>query len=266
MHFKNKSAVRLHFREQEDLTENINVIRRNLPAKKDGIASYLNQPTQEIADQIARTQVDKALEMDRKKLVKKSGAKEPEKVLYDRAVLLNAYAEVAVYRATEQLTSDVIQDASNNISNLIKHKCNGNLTLLTSVDVTRENAELPAFVRDMTQLAPSNGQKPAKKKLSPAMQKRESLRRARNKNGILLSSLKKKIYHCNCIDCQSDRIALGKPAYLEPIDVENLDLGELPDSIPMEKKKSRGRPRKYPRLDDVMRYKNSIANPSTSER
>ena len=38
------------------------------------------------------------------------------------------------------------------------------------------------------------------------------------------------------------------------------DLGDLPDSIPMVKKKSRGRPRKYPRLDDVLRYKNSFLN------
>ena len=35
-------------------------------------------------------------------------------------------------------------------------------------------------------------------------------------------------------------------------------MGDLPDSIPMVKKKSRGRPRKYPRLDDVLRYKNSL--------
>ena len=53
-----------------------------------------------------------------------------------------------------------------------------------------------------------------KKKPGPAMQKRETMRRARNKNGILLSSLKKKIYHCNCIDCQAKRVAEGKPAYL----------------------------------------------------
>ena len=57
------------------------------------------------------------------------------------------------------------------------------------------------------------------------MQKRETLRRARNKNGILLSSLKKKIYHCNCVDCQAKRVAEGKPAYLEPIFVEEMDLG-----------------------------------------
>ena len=56
---------------EEDLKENINVIRRNLPAKKDGIAGYLSQTTQEIADQIARNLVDRALELDRKRLVKK---------------------------------------------------------------------------------------------------------------------------------------------------------------------------------------------------
>ena len=97
------------------------------------------------------------------------------------------------------------------------------------------------------------------------MQKRETLRRARNKNGILLSSLKKKIYHCNCVDCQAKRVAEGKPAYLEPIFVEEMDLGDLPDSIPMVKKKSRGRPRKYPRLDDVLRYKNSLESDITEE-
>ena len=56
---------------EEDLKENINVIRRNLPAKKDGIAGYLSQTTQEIADQIAKNLVDRALELDRKRLVKK---------------------------------------------------------------------------------------------------------------------------------------------------------------------------------------------------
>ena len=46
---------------------------------------------------------------------------------------------------------------------------------------------------------------------------------------------------------------------------EVYDLGDLPDSIPMVKKKSRGRPRKYPRLDDVLRYKNSLESDITEE-
>ena len=36
-----------------------------------------------------------------------------------------------------------------------------------------------------------------------------------------------------------------------------MDLGDLPETIPLERKKSRGRPRKYPRLEDVLRYKES---------
>ena len=46
--------------------------------------------------------------------------------------------------------------------------------------------------------------------------------------------------------------------YVEPIDVEEVDLGELPDDIPMQRKKTRGRPRIYPRLEDVLRYKKSL--------
>ena len=45
-----------------------------------------------------------------------------------------------------------------------------------------------------------------------------------------------------------------------------MDLGDLPESIPMAKKKSRGRPRKYPRLDDVMRYKNSLTSENELEQ
>lgn len=152
----------------------------------------------------------------------------------------------------------------------------GNPTLLNLTDVTKDNTktllneELSKLVSDFVSDLPqekvanfepniiSSPKSLPKKKKSPAMQKRESLRRARNKNGILLSSLKKKIYHCNCIDCQAKRIKEGKPAYLEPIDVEEINLGDLPDAIPIPKKKSRGRPRKYPRLDDVLRYKNSL--------
>ena len=37
-----------------------------------------------------------------------------------------------------------------------------------------------------------------------------------------------------------------------------MDLGILPDSIPMQRKTTRGRPRIYPRIDDVLRYKRSL--------
>ena len=32
----------------------------------------------------------------------------------------------------------------------------------------------------------------------------------------------------------------------------------MPDSIPMQRKTTRGRPRIYPRIDDVLRYKRSL--------
>ena len=37
-----------------------------------------------------------------------------------------------------------------------------------------------------------------------------------------------------------------------------MDLGILPDSIPLQRKTTRGRPRIYPRIDDVLRYKRSL--------
>lgn len=276
-----------------------------MPAKKDGIAGYLSQTTQEIADQIARNLVDRALELDRKRLVKKivklNADSAEEKLKNQKAEMLNNFAEVAVSRVTDQLTTDLIKAASQDVANVMQHKCDGNPSRLTVIDFTKENtttllnqelsklvcdlvSELPAaentpnYVGQYNLVSKNPGQEPAspiitdpttkpnkKKRLSPAMQKRETLRRARNKNGILLSSLKKKIYHCNCVDCQAKRVAEGKPAYLEPIFVEEMDLGDLPDSIPMVKKKSRGRPRKYPRLDDVLRYKNSLESDITEE-
>ena len=107
------------------MTENINVIRRNLPAKKDGIASYLSQTTQEIADQIARNLVDRAIELDRKRLVRKMTKSTDEKLQSEKSEMLNNFAEVAVNRVTEQITEDLIRDASNDVTNLIQHKCDG---------------------------------------------------------------------------------------------------------------------------------------------
>jgi hypothetical protein len=329
-------------KQQEDYNDNLSVIRKNLPPlKKDGIAGYLNQTTQDIADQIAKNLVNRAMELDRRRLVKKLRAASSSALLQQaRREVENNFAEVAMNRVTELITSDLIRDASLDVANLVKHKCNGNLGLIGGLLEGQEsntttssllNKELTKLVKEIVQDLPVEGRvpptfgglyrskqydpsdpnntaeryqhsvskasqwlntsyivqeqqttissdglipaaaviikkepkkqvQPKKKKMSPAMQKRETQRRARNKMGILMSSLKKKIYHCNCIDCQAKRVAEGKPAYLEPIDVEEVDLGfsELPDSIPMPRKKTRGRPRKYPRLDDVLRYKNSL--------
>ena len=101
-----------------------------MPAKKDGIAGYLSQTTQEIADQIARNLVDRALELDRKRLVKKiaklnDGNEKLVKLQTEKADILNNFAEVAVNRVTEQLTTDLIKDASQDLANVMQHKCDG---------------------------------------------------------------------------------------------------------------------------------------------
>ena len=78
-------------------------------------------------------------------------------------------------------------------------------TLPTELPDGDNNSSSQSGIKMMEKAVKKVIPKPRKKKLSPAMQKRESMRRARNKNGILLSSLKKKIYHCNCVDCQVER-------------------------------------------------------------
>ena len=145
------------------------------------------------------------------------------------------FAEVTVNRMTDQIMDELIKDATNDLTNVVKHKYNGNLTMLNSIDLSKDTTsnllahELSNFVQEfkiIPQTSTNSNQNgddieisrklktKIKKKRSPAIQKRENMRRARNKNGILLSSLKKKIYHCNCIDCQAKRVKDGKPAYL----------------------------------------------------
>ena len=76
------------------------MIQKNLPIKKDRFASYLKQTTQEIADQIAKNLVDRALELDRKKLVKKlsKGDADNFKLQSFKSEMLDNFVEVAVNR------------------------------------------------------------------------------------------------------------------------------------------------------------------------
>ena len=76
------------------------MIQKNLPIKKDGFASYLKQTTQEIADQIAKNLVDRALELDRKKLVKKLSKVNADdfKLQSFKSEMLDNFVEVAVNR------------------------------------------------------------------------------------------------------------------------------------------------------------------------
>ena len=100
--------------------------------------------------------------------------------------------------------------------------------MLRWLDVTKDNTEtlldqelsklVSEFENKKIEPAATTAKTSAtKQNSSPAKMKRQKLRRARTKNGILLSSIRKKIYHCNCIDCQAKRVKEGKPAYLEPI-------------------------------------------------
>ena len=84
----------------DDLNHNFKVIQKNLPIKKDGFASYLKQTTQEIADQIAKNLVDRALELDRKKLVKKLSKVNADdfKLQSFKSEMLDNFVEVAVNR------------------------------------------------------------------------------------------------------------------------------------------------------------------------
>ena len=87
----------------------------------------------------------------------------------------------------------------------------GNPTLLRWLDVSKDNTqtlldkELSKLVSEfenkkiaadstMQQTMPEATKKSGN---SPAKMKRQKLRRARTKNGLLISSLRKKIYHCN---------------------------------------------------------------------
>ena len=96
------NSEQLKKQEDDDLNHNFNVIRKNLPIKKDGFASYLKQTTQEIADQIAKNLVDRALELDRKKLVNKlSKVKDDFKLQSAKSEMLDNFVEVAVNRSVE---------------------------------------------------------------------------------------------------------------------------------------------------------------------
>ena len=48
-----------------------------------------------------------------------------EKLKNQKAEMLNNFAEVAVSRVTDQLTTDLIKAASQDVANVMQHKCDG---------------------------------------------------------------------------------------------------------------------------------------------
>ena len=67
--------------------------------------------------------------------------------------------------------------------------------------------------------------RPPTRKKCPAVAKKDIERSRRNKIGILVSSLRKKVYHCRCVDCQAKRRSEGKPEPEEPIEVRAMAFG-----------------------------------------
>ena len=50
------------------------------------------------------------------------------KLQTEKTEILNNFAEVAVNRVTDQLTTDLIKDASQDLTNVMQHKCDGEYT------------------------------------------------------------------------------------------------------------------------------------------
>ena len=77
-----------------------------------------------------RNLVDRALELNRKRLVKKMvKLNANEKLQSKKNEMLNNFVEVALSRVTEQVATDLIKDASQEVSNVIQHKCDGKIKI-----------------------------------------------------------------------------------------------------------------------------------------
>ncbi len=115
------------------------ILSRSLPstaASSSGhLSSYLSRNAQDIADEIARGLVDRALESDRRQLVavfqgnggKSAAAKTAAK---DVAAVEDAYAEVALGRVTERLLDELLAEAQSEASSLALHACGGDARIL----------------------------------------------------------------------------------------------------------------------------------------
>ncbi len=69
---------------------------------------------------------------------------------------------------------------------------------------------------------------------------------------IQMSSLRRKVYHCRCLKCQSERRELGQPEPEEAIEVREVQLPQdVAVEVPIPRRRGRGRPRKFPRLEDL---------------
>ncbi|TRY71963.1 hypothetical protein TCAL_01142, partial [Tigriopus californicus] len=294
------------------------LIYRNLPSKSELLSNYRTKDTQSIADELARSVVERALEHDKKKLFRRKLDNEPMNVK-DESHVANRFVEVAVNRMLDVTVNTLMEEFINDLASLAVHGCENDLSQVSNTMVVGEDllqTELSDFLREVGVPAGDTSQglhrnfrglfsrhgtegsslasavnyrlstegrpcppqpthnpnhvcttrckETIRKQKDLAVQinlesqangKKARLdeRRKRNELGLLLSSLREKVYHCRCTDCQAERAAKGEPEPSDPIELRPLELpGELDaNQIPIPKKKGRGRPRLYPRIEDL---------------
>ena len=317
--------------QQQHQQANMNVLAKNLLSSS-VTTSMTSMNTQEIADEIAKSLVEKALDQDRIKVIKNRN--DPET---DFESVCDTYAEVAVSRALDSVINRLVDEAVIDVTNQVNHGCGGQLEQLngaayhesTESLLKKELAEFMAEIMDTlpeketplsfglfrplknrtvtdsdyyvnegtneiesqpqinckgnnsntadaaNAIAPGNksSQEGKIEKTSPsingdlqqgkkalsakpvyitAKKRREADRRKRNSAGLLLSSLKRKVYHCRCIDCQAERRAEGKPEPSTSIELRDVELPtEIPKDISIPRVRGRGRPRIFPRVEDL---------------
>ncbi len=334
-----------------DLSQTQNAIAKELgratsTSSSSSISSMLmGRSTQDLADEIARVLVDKALDKDRKRLLHLKAVKTDRDLSKEESNIVDTYAEVAANRVLEKLLDGVLEEVASDLAGVVTHgPCQGDLSRLklsSEVEETSSETLLQSELRNLSEEFSSAGgsyvesfglrrdntfvttdsdfalppEHPfegpfghttiVKRKASrhqcsemcmrPLVEeererekqeehmnevtaeileevlddvdfsklvnetgverrarRRNEERRKRNGQGILLSSLKKKVYHCRCVDCQAERRAKGEPEPTEAIEVTEVSLpAELMGAIPVVKKRGRGRPRIYPRLADL---------------
>ena len=327
------------------------LIRRNAVTTNGGggiLSHLLNRSSQDIANEIARSLVDKALENDRKKLVRGRCRLSGDKASQEEELIVENYIEVSVNRITETMVNELLEAQVNDVANVVFYGCGGNVSELSSAEnktaVEYLHSEMGAIV-DLFTAVPTSGattsfglhrsdefkttgddyalndadeeldeqmreltnsgerwrgsrhscsdacvqkrrereaaaaaaaeaeKRPpavtaAAKQPSLPPAKKEDERRKRNSLGILLSSLREKVYHCRCVDCQEQRRAEGKPEPEVSIEVKELEMPDVPEDvrIVIPRTKKRGRPRIFPRLEDLLKHGRSTADAGGEEQ
>ena len=315
------------------------LLRRNAVAANGGgiLSHLLNRSSQDIANEIARSLVDKALEKDRKKLVRGRYRLSGDKASQEEELIVENYIEVSVNRTLEAMVNELLDAQVNDVANTVYYGCGGKASELSRADtktatdylqieteaildlftaaptsgstmtlsfglhrsdefkttgddyaLNAADEELDEQMRELTnsgerwrgtrhacsevcaqkrrerEAAEEEAEAEAEKRppaVAAAKQpsppaKKEDERRKRNSLGILLSSLREKVYHCRCVDCQEERRAEGKPEPEVSIEVKELEMPDVPEDVQIviPRTKKRGRPRIFPRLEDLLMH------------